>query len=181
MLEVKDLKLSYGSNNKTLTFKLSPGSVTWLKGRNGAGKSTLMLTLMGFQNASSGGIFWQGDETAFAYAPQKPDFRFGLSVARVLELAQVNSASDTALTLGMSEILDRPVTELSGGEAQRLSLAVAFNKNAELLLLDEPFASQDVESISKIKELIAKKRTAGCAVLIASHIEIPSDQIIELN
>lgn len=181
MLEAKELKLSFGTSNEALNFKLLPNSVTWLRGRNGAGKSTLLLTLMGFQSPGSGGIFWQGGKDAFAYVPQKPDFRFSLSVARVLELAQVDLNSEIAQSLGMSALLETAVTELSGGEAQRVLLAIALSKKCEYLLLDEPFASQDMGSISKIKDLIAKQRASGRAVLIASHIEITADQIIELN
>lgn len=180
MLEVVDLQLKFGSAIGALNFKLAPGTVNWLRGKNGAGKSTLLLTLLGFEEAMAGKIIWQGDRQSFAYAQQKPDFAFGLSVSRVLELAGVDNSGEIATALGMQTLLETPVTQLSGGEGQRVLLTIALNKDAQYLLLDEPFASQDVHYIAQIKELIAKQRTAGKSILIASHIEIEADQIVEL-
>lgn len=180
MLEVVDLKLKFGSSTSALNFELAPGTVTWLRGKNGAGKSTLLLTLLGFEEAMEGKIIWQGDIQSFAYAQQKPDFAFGLSVSRVLELAGIDSGGEIATALGMQALLETPVTQLSGGEGQRVLLTIALSKNARYLLLDEPFASQDVHYIDQIKEIIAKQRAAGKSILITSHIEVEADQIVEL-
>lgn len=180
MLEVIDLELRYGSNSKGLNFKLEPGTLSWLRGKNGAGKSTLLLTLMGFEDAKTGKVIWQGRSNAFAYAQQKPDFAFALTVQRVLQLAEVDLESELITRLGLKPLLDSSVTSLSGGEAQRVLLAIAFNSSAPYLLLDEPFASQDVEYIAVIKELLAQQKLEGRAILIASHIAIDADQIIEL-
>lgn len=180
MINVKDLRLKYGANTKALNFNLDAGTITWLKGKNGAGKSTLLLTLMGFETAISGQITNPKGVNTFSYAPQKPDFNFGLSVRRVLELAQVARDSKYVTELGLEDVLDTAVTKLSGGETQRVNLAIAFNKSADYLLLDEPFASQDESSIARIKKMIQEKRSAGSAILIASHIEVAADQVLEL-
>lgn len=180
MITVKDLHLKYGASAKALNFKLNPGTVTWLIGKNGAGKSTLLLTLMGFQAAISGEISNPKGSDSFAYAPQKPEFNFGLTVRRVLELAHVSSDSPYVTKLGLEDVLDTAVTRLSGGEAQRVNLAIAISKQADYLLLDEPFASQDEGSINRIKKIIQEKRQAGSAILIASHIEVVADEVIEL-
>ena len=180
MLEVIDLELKYGSYSKSLNFKLEPGTLSWLRGKNGAGKSTLLLTLMGFEDARLGKVIWYGQSNSFAYAQQKPDFAFALSVQRVLQLAGVDRDSELIKKLGLQQLLDSSVTSLSGGEAQRILLAIAFNSSAPYLLLDEPFASQDVEYVAVIKELLTEQKQKGRAVLIASHIAIEADQIIEL-
>lgn len=180
MLEVVDLQLKYGSSTGAINFEVAPGTITWLRGKNGVGKSTLLLIILGFEAAKAGKITWQGDTQAFAYAQQKPDFAFGLSVQRVLELAGVDSDSEIAAELGMQPLLQTPVTQLSGGEGQRVLLTIAFSKDAQYLMLDEPFASQDVQFIAKIKGLIAQQRAAGKSILIASHIEVEADQVVEL-
>ncbi len=180
MLEVVDLQLKYGSNIGALNFKLASGTLTWLKGANGAGKSTLLLTLMGFETAREGRIIWDGDTQSFAYAQQKPDFAFGLTVERVLELARVDCKGDVASRLGMGSLLKTSVTKLSGGEAQRVLLTIAFSNSAKYLLLDEPFASQDVQFIEQIKLIIKEQLEIGKAILVASHIAVEADQVIEL-
>lgn len=180
MLEVFDLQLKYGSSNGALNFKLEPGTLTWLKAPNGAGKSTLLLTLMGFEAARQGRIIWEGDAQVFSYAQQKPDFAFGLTVERVLELAQVDVQSDIAARLGMKSLLKTSVSKLSGGEAQRVLLTIAFTKDAKYLLLDEPFASQDVQFIEQIKIIIKDQLKKDKAIMVASHIAVEADQVVEL-
>jgi len=106
--------------------------------------------------------------------------KWGGQINRVLQLAGVDRDSELIKKLGLQQLLDSSVTSLSGGEAQRILLAIAFNSSAPYLLLDEPFASQDVEYVAVIKELLTEQKQKGHAVLIASHIAIEADQIIEL-
>jgi ABC-type Mn2+/Zn2+ transport system ATPase subunit len=190
MLEAKKLQLKFGATTQSLDFDLIPGSTTWLKGKNGAGKTTLLLTLLGFVPSASGEVVCEGKSINprnpsatsqfFAYLPQKPDFNFGLSVARIIELAQVDSLNSICQTLGIDQLLTQDVTKLSGGEAQRVLLSIILSSKAKYVLLDEPFASQDVESIGRIKELIKRQASSGRAFLIASHISIAADQELVL-
>lgn len=190
MLETKQLQLKFGATTSNLNLTLKPRTITWLRGKNGAGKSTLLHTLMGFTPAKSGSVICN-DVTVnsknpaataafFAYAQQKPDFAFGLSVARVLELGKVDLSGSISQSLGLQKIADQEVTKLSGGEAQRVLLALALSSNAPYVLLDEPFASQDADSIRKIKELFEQQRQAGRCFLIASHIQVEADQELVL-
>ncbi len=190
MLETKQLQLKCGATTSDLNLTLKPKTITWLRGKNGAGKSTLLHTLMGFTPAKSGSVVCDGvtvnsknpaaTAAFFAYAQQKPDFAFGLSVARVLELAKLDLSGSISQSLGLQKIADQEVTKLSGGEAQRALLALALSNNAPYVLLDEPFASQDADSIRKIKELIEQQRQAGKSFLIASHIQVEADQELVL-
>ncbi len=97
-----------------------------------------------------------------------------------MELARVDCKGDIATRLGMSSLLKTSVTKLSGGEAQRVLLAIAFSKSAKYLLLDEPFASQDVQFIEQIKLIMKEQLKLGKTILVASHIAVEADQIIEL-
>ncbi len=190
MLETKQLQLKFGATTSDLNLTLKPKTITWLRGKNGAGKSTLLHTLMGFTPAKSGSVTCDGvtvnsknpaaTAAFFAYAQQKPDFAFGLSVARVLELGKVDLSASISESLGLQKIADQEVTKLSGGEAQRVLLALALSSNAPYVLLDEPFASQDADSIRKIKELIEQQRQAGRCFLVASHIQVEADQELVL-
>lgn len=180
MLKASDLLLNFGSNVNPLNFTLNPGTITWFAGKNGSGKSTLLLTLMGFQPLRTGKILYTETNNLFAYTPQKSDFAFGLTTQRVLELAKVDITGSVAEMLGIRRFMSTKVTELSGGEAQRILLGITFNKDAKYIFLDEPFASQDRDSIARIKELITEQRAQGKIIVITSHIELDADQIIEL-
>lgn len=180
MLKASNLQLRFGSTVNPLNFTLNPGTITWFAGKNGSGKSTLLLTLMGFQPLRTGEISYTEAGNSFAYTPQKPDFAFGLTVQRVLELAKVDVNGSTAEVLGIRGFMSTQVTKLSGGEAQRILLAIAFSKDAKYIFLDEPFAAQDRESIVRIEGLIREQQALGKIIVITSHIELSADQFIEL-
>lgn len=179
MLKVKDLVLQFGSHTKPLSFEVEPGTTLWLRGENGAGKSTLLLTIAGIIKAKSGSV--ESPHDAFSYAPQKPMFAFGLETTRVLELAGIDSTSPVITKLGIETFLNTPVTDLSGGEAQRVQIAIALEQRANYVMLDEPFASQDLESIGRIKKLIEEAKEKGKTFIVASHIAIDADQVITLD
>lgn len=178
MLIVKDLVLQYGSHTIRLNFEVKPGTTLWLCGQNGAGKSTLLLTIAGIIKAKNGLV--ESSHNTFSYAPQKPTFAFGLAAKRVLELAGIDSTNPLIANLGIESFLNTPVTDLSGGEAQRVQIAIALGQRSNYVILDEPFASQDLESIERIKKLIEEAKTEGKTFIVASHIAIDADQKIEL-
>jgi ABC-type Mn2+/Zn2+ transport system ATPase subunit len=179
MLKVKDLVLQFGSHTKPLNFEVKPGTTLWLRGENGAGKSTLLLTIAGIIKAKSGSV--ESPHSAFSHAPQKPSFTFGLGTKRVLELAGIDSTSPLITKLGIDSFLNTPVSELSGGEAQRVQIAIALGQKSNYVILDEPFASQDLESIERIKKLIEEAKTEGKTFIVASHIALDANQVIDLN
>lgn len=178
MLKVKDLVLQFGSHTTPLSFEVEPGTTLWLRGENGAGKSTLLLTIAGIIKAKSGSV--ELSHNAFSYAPQKPSFAFGLEAKRVLELAGIDSTNPLIAKLGIESFLNTPVTELSGGESQRVQIAIALGQGSSYVILDEPFASQDLESIERIKKLIEGAKEEGKTCIVASHIAIDADLMIEL-
>lgn len=191
MLEVSGLTLARGSYQEELNFNLNHSAIVWLRGNNGAGKTTLLLTLMGFEPPRSGQIFCNNlrvdsrkpRKTAqnFSYLPQKPSFQFSMKVKRVCEVVELNLANPYAVTLGIPHLIDRDTAELSGGESQRLMLAIALNKKSDFRFLDEPLASQDDAYMEVIKELFNEEKKRGRALLISSHIAINADSIIDLE
>ena len=179
MLKATNLVLRFGSYSKPINFEVKPGTTLWLRGENGAGKSTLLLTVAGIIKPKSGSV--EAVQNTFSYAPQKPTFVFGIQTKRVLELAGVDAANPLIAKLGIESFLNTPVTELSGGEAQRVHVAIALNQDASYVLLDEPFASQDSDSIQRIKREIAEAKTQGKIIIIASHIQIEAEETIALD
>lgn len=172
--------LQYGSNKSPISFEVQRGTTTWLRGENGVGKTTLLLTILGFYSARSGKIEWTEGVDCFAYVSQKPTFEFGLTTRRVLDLAKVDINHSLIKGLQIQPLLDKRITSLSGGEKQRVQIGIALCQNASHILLDEPFASQDLESIELIKAAIASEQGLGKAFIVASHVKFHANQIISL-
>ncbi|MEN6475077.1 MAG: ABC transporter ATP-binding protein [Syntrophaceae bacterium] len=141
-------------------FKLQAGARLALIGPNGAGKSTLLLTLAGLIKPAAGEITFQGQPLSdlFAYRKriacvfQEPllfDTTVHANIAAGLKLRHMRSQDirqqvrRCAERFGIPHLLERSARKISGGEAQRTSLARAFALEPEIVFLDEPFASLD--------------------------------------
>jgi ABC-type Mn2+/Zn2+ transport system ATPase subunit len=87
--------------------------------------------------------------------------------------------------LGISEYLEQSVTTLSGGQLQRIEIARALLRQLPIVMLDEPFASQDLKSIDAIRELLKEEAAAGRTVLLVAHARREDlswcDQVIEMS
>jgi iron complex transport system ATP-binding protein len=91
----------------------------------------------------------------------------GFSVKQVIQMA--GPADEVMQSLDLTALADRQVTTLSGGEAQRVSIAAAIAQNTPVLLLDEPLAAQDVASRKRIIELLQKLAERGVTVVVVAH------------
>jgi ABC-type Mn2+/Zn2+ transport system ATPase subunit len=87
--------------------------------------------------------------------------------------------------LGIDKYLNQPITTLSGGQLQRVEIARALIADVPLVLLDEPFASQDLDSIQSIRELLIEERAQGRTILLVAHARGEDlswcDQMIEIR
>jgi ABC-type multidrug transport system ATPase subunit len=165
-----------------VTLVCAAGEGTCLAGPNGAGKSTMLALAAGLLPASTGRIVL-GDTAlrAFApspraaYLPQVSAFPPLLTAREVFEFARRARcadahAGDEVLELtGLGTVLDRRVGELSGGWVRRLGLAVGLVGRADILLLDEPFAGLDPETLDRLVAHLARRTAAGATVVLASH------------
>ncbi len=157
-LEVDKLSLSFGPRQilNELSFSVPAGQSIALLGENGAGKSSLLQVLAGQLRARSGKIQIHGlpgksltARRQLAYAPQFLDFPAGLKIREIMHFVMklYNSSAEqlqrVSADFGLAELEPRPADRLSGGEAKRVSLALAFASNASVLLLDEPAAALD--------------------------------------
>jgi ABC-type Mn2+/Zn2+ transport system ATPase subunit len=87
--------------------------------------------------------------------------------------------------LGISKYLYQRITTLSGGQLQRIEIARALLRQLPILMLDEPFASQDLQSIAAITDLLREEAAAGRTVLLVAHARRDDlswcDQVIEIS
>jgi ABC-type cobalamin/Fe3+-siderophores transport system ATPase subunit len=106
---------------------------------------------------------------------QQPIFNLAFTVREVMQMARLagsNLASENQalLDLGISDLAERKVTELSGGEKQRVAIALALSVDGPILLLDEPFAAQDVASTKRVIDLLQKAAKNGKTVILVAHL-----------
>jgi ABC-2 type transport system ATP-binding protein len=166
-----------------LSFSAGAGEVVALLGPNGAGKTTTVETLEGYRSPTSGTVRVLGLDPIAQHAQltprigvmlQKGGVYPGIRPAEALRLfsAFYDAPEDPvalAERLGLAAVGRTPWRRLSGGEQQRLSLALALVGRPEVAFLDEPTAGVDVAGRQVIREVIAELRARGCCVLLATH------------
>jgi len=199
MIEIKAISFSRGEHQiySDFTAHLAMGEAVLLTGPNGAGKSTLIQLIGGLLKPTLGRIDIDGIDIATlstkeqaakrSIAPQRRSFTLAFTVAEVLHFLpkklRINDNSEVIARLGLAELLAKKVTELSIGQQERVSLALALSQRADYYLLDEPFSAQDSNSSANILELISElKKEKG--VLVISHnqdaISQQFDRVISL-
>jgi ABC-type cobalamin/Fe3+-siderophores transport system ATPase subunit len=157
--------------------QIPAGSITVIIGPNGSGKSTLLAAIAGDIVPSKGTItidelhppLTSAKELAKlrAMAMQNQFYTLGFSVRQIINMA--GSAQEVMEQLHLTHIAERPVTTLSGGESQRVAIAQAIAQKTPVLLLDEPFAAQDVDSRKRIINLLKSLAEGGTTVVVVAH------------
>ena len=157
--------------------QIPAGSITVIVGPNGCGKSTLLAAIAGDIAPDKGTITIDEHHPILTAADtlagirsmviQNQSFVLGFTVRQVIEMA--GDSAHVMKALELTEIADRLVTTLSGGEAQRVAIAQAIAQNAPVLLLDEPLAAQDIHSRKRIIELLQDLAEQGKTVVVVAH------------
>ena len=182
---------------QNLSYRFKKGTISVLKGMNGCGKSTLCRLLLGLETPQSGAVFYDGHnindldidnlrQNIVAYMGQKPMVINGSPASNVL----FSEEHDPQALARMREVLDKtglahfyetisnregPLeSSLSGGELQKLSLLRCLCRNLPVLLLDEPTASLDRDSLPQLREYL---RSVGknTIILIVAHGDVFDD------
>ena len=170
--------------------KVAGGEVVTLIGPNGAGKTTLVRVLLGLLKPDAGTV--RRDETAsIGYVPQRVHFdpTLPLTVERLMSLTGRRPAEVVAEALeetSVGHLIAARVSDLSGGEFQRVLLARALMRLPNLLILDEPVQGVDYTGEAELYELIGGiVERRGCGVLMVSHdlhiVMAATDRVVCLN
>jgi ABC-2 type transport system ATP-binding protein len=177
VLRVEGLAKSYGELRALddVSFEVQAGEVVAVIGPNGAGKTTLLSIIAGLQPAGAGSV--SRDAREIGWAPQQPAVYGRLSVAENLELfARLEKVADPLAAvermLGQTGLADRartPVARLSGGNRQRVNVALGLIADPPVLALDEPSASLDPAQRERLWDFIGALARAGTAVLFSTH------------
>jgi len=208
ILEVRDLHVKSGGVNvlDISSLAVSEGEVLSLIGPNGAGKSTLLLALCRLLKSVQGNVAFKGktvdtNHSLFAYRRkiamvfQEPllfdstvfeNVASGLKIRGMRHDEMKQIVADCLERFGIGHLVQRSARKLSGGEAQRTSLARAFATKPEIVLLDEPFSSLDPPTRESLMgDLERILRETGTTTIMATHDQVEalrlSDRIAVMN
>jgi ABC-2 type transport system ATP-binding protein len=200
-VEVVDLVQRYGRTTAVdgVTFTQPRGTVLALLGPNGAGKTTTVEICEGYRRPDAGSVRVLGLDPVAQHAALTPRLGVMLQTGGVYPGARAGEAlslmasfaadplDTTMLTerLGLSSVTSTPYRRLSGGEKQRLSLAMALVGRPELVFLDEPTAGMDPQARRATWDLVSELRSDGVSVLLTTHFldeaEYLADQVVILD
>ena len=177
-LRAESLSKSYGARRalQDVSFSAAPGELLAIIGPNGAGKTTLLQILAGALAPTAGRVSLDSREVG--WVPQQPAIYSKLSVrenlrlfARLEKVADVDGRVDQMLAqAGLAERADDPVGTLSGGNRQRVNIAVGLLGSPPVLLLDEPSSSLDPRQRERLWEFVsALARDGGTTVVYSTH------------
>ncbi len=191
-LAIRGMTVSYGQTPAvfSLDMTVEPGRMTAIIGPNGAGKSTLLKAALGILKPLAGTTTVFGKSVTdqrhrIAYVPQRAsvDWDFPTRVIDVVLMglypqlgllgrirrAHRAKAEDCLARVGMQDFASRQIGQLSGGQQQRVFLARALAQDADLYLLDEPFAGVDAATEKAIIGVLKSLRDAGKTVVAVHH------------
>lgn len=183
------INVSIGYQGKSIlegiSLSIERGTIIGVIGPNGGGKSTFVKTILGLIPTVSGSVRYP-DGITFGYVPQSPllDRIFPLSVAEIVTMGtysyvpflknpgseEMGKVRNAVEKVGIKHLMHRPFRLLSGGEKQRALLARAIVSEPDLMILDEPTASVDMEGESEIMSLIDEmKGSKKFTIIMVSH------------
>lgn len=206
-LRVQNLSVKMGNDTilQSINMHIHCGEMIALIGPNGAGKSTLLKAILGQQD-SSGIISFatpgqRSRKPKIGYVPQSPSFDPGdpISVADLFTCCMSKRPAFLGISKAMrskilaclqrvhgEELIDKRVGTLSGGELQRVLLALALEPLPNLLILDEPLSGVDVEGLETLMDMLDEIRQVyDLSILMTTHdfgmLEKYADQVILLD
>jgi ABC-2 type transport system ATP-binding protein len=182
VLSVRGLAKRYGEREalRDVAFDLRAGELVALVGPNGAGKTTLLSILANVQRASAGSVSGPAAPhggQAIGWAPQQPALYSKLTVRENLRLfARLERVADPAQAVarmleqtGLQARADERVERLSGGNRQRVNVALGLLADPQVLALDEPTSALDPAQRARLWEFVGALAAQGTSVLFSTH------------
>lgn len=178
---------------KSASFSIEKGEICGFLGRNGSGKTVVFKLMTGLLVPDSGSITFNGENytrdsrffESMGVMIETPGFiphYSGLKNLKILNSmsaapADINEIKGLMTRLGLDPKNRRPVRTYSLGMRQKLGIIQAVMNMPELLVLDEPMNSLDIESVSEIRKLFTELNARGTTIVIASHIAEDIDSL----
>lgn len=208
MIEIRNLNVDYFGNSalENINIDIPFGYTIGIIGPNGAGKSTFIKSLLEVIKKRTGTVKVEGRDISeykrkIAYVPQKNDIdlTFPITVKdtvltgtypnlRIFQRPgkkERQSVEECMAMVDISDLANKQISNLSGGQLQRVFIARALAQKADVLFLDEPFVGIDLVSEKIIVKLLKQLREEGKTILIVHHdlheVEEYFDKVIILN
>lgn len=186
MLEIRQLCKSYKGRQvlSPVSFVLPPGQCLGLAGSNGSGKSTLLRLIAQIERPDGGDVLYQGRSVLgdrqflrhrLGYVPQSPELAPELTVKQQLTLWQAACGlsgplpGDVLGLLGLESLLKTPIRALSGGMAQRVSIALSLLARPGVLLMDEAASGLDRGYVPRLLDWLEAYVRSGGSLVWCSH------------
>lgn len=205
MIEVKNVTKKYGTTIAVdnISFTVNDGEVVGFLGPNGAGKSTTMNMITGFIEPTKGQIIINGNDISkkprkakkdIGYMPENVPLYYELTtkefISYMAELKMVKrnqrkeKVEEVIKQMGLEEVKNKLIRNLSRGYKQRVSLAGALIGSPDVIILDEPTVGLDPKQITEIRNLIkelGKKHTVILSTHILSEVSQICEKVIIIN
>ncbi len=182
VLEVRDLVKDYGQHRAVdgVSFAVQAGECFGLLGPNGAGKTTTLEMIENTLSISSGQVFYEGQPRDARFRDrvgiqfQNTELLQYLTVEETLRTfhglySQPTPLAEVIATCQLEDILKRDNRKISGGQKQRLLLALALLNDPTLIFLDEPTTGMDPQARRNLWEIVLKIKAAGKTVVLTTH------------
>lgn len=192
LITVTNVSIAYGANTvlRNVDLSLASGEIVTIVGPNGSGKTSLLRAIIGAAVPVQGAVEIRPD-VKLGYVPQRLhiDPTLPITVDRFMRLTERvtrQQCRDALETAGVPDLLEQQMSQLSGGQLQRILLARALLNTPDVLLLDEATQGLDQPgSAAFYRQIEAVRAQTGCAVLMISHdlhvVMSASDRVICLN
>lgn len=191
-IEVENLTVSYGPVPALLdiSLKIPAGKLIGVIGPNGSGKSTLIKSILGFVKQDVGTVKLFGEDVSYckgrvAYVPQRGavDWDFPITVREVAAMGRYGHrrwwqdltrqdyrfANEALEKVRITDLAKRQIGQLSGGQQQRVFMARALAQDADVMLLDEPFAGVDAATEKAILDVLTETKQRGKTLVVVHH------------
>ncbi|HEV7772617.1 MAG TPA: ABC transporter ATP-binding protein [Conexibacter sp.] len=195
LLHARDVRVEIGGTPilHGADLHVAAGELVAVVGPNGAGKSTLARAVAGLQRLAGGTVRWGEDELGDlrprrlarlrAFVPQRPPVPAGLTVRDAVRIGRSphvgplqrmtrrdhDAVARAIARAGVETFEDRMLTTLSGGELQRVQIAVALAQEAPALIADEPTSHLDLGAAAGVARLLRGLADEGLAVVLVVH------------
>jgi len=207
-LEINNLSISFGKTNiiNDISFSLDTGRIGCILGPSGCGKTTALRTIAGFQQPTKGHVLLSGKEISSPTNSLPPEKRnigmvfqdfalfpnltvadnIGFGLRKWSNSEQQQRVNELLSLIGLSHLADAYSHQLSGGQQQRVALARAMAPKPDILLLDEPFSSMDVELREQLaREVRAILKQENITAILVTHDQheafVMADEICVMN
>lgn len=195
--EIKDLRFAYDAGGRNVldgvSLDIEKGDVLSILGPNGAGKSTLLSCMMNLNKPQAGSILVEGKSISemkpqelakkVSFVPQNLKPAFGYTVLEFVLMGRAPlisplgrpgkgdkaAAYEAIEKMGLTELADRPCTEISGGEMQQAAVARAIVRKPRVILFDEPTAHLDFGNQLRTLKIIKELSREGYTTVITTH------------